>query len=1027
MNLRRAAQTAYRSDWTRSLLSFALLSTSGPQGPPLAIDNIFTVAIVERCATTTRPLATCSPLPPATLHILMALADEDRHGYAIIQEVAARTGGQLRLSAGTLYRSIQRMLEQGLIVETRERPAPEHDDERRRYYRLTAFGRQVAEAEMQRLTDLREDWPAGRPPAGEGVMALYRLLLHLYPTSFRHEYGGEMTAIFRDRWRGANAVVRALVWFAVVPEVLWNALVVHWDLARQDLRYAARAFRRSPGFAGTVIVIIALGIGANTAVFSVTDFMLIRPLPFAHPDRLVSVMESTPGYDSMELSPGNYRDWKRLNRVAEGMGTYTSWTANLVDGGTPERVTQAIVSADLFPVLGVTPMIGRAFSAEDDVDGAPGTMVLSYEFWQQRFGGDASVVGRQVSLNDRPFTVLGVMPPDFRFPSTDVQLWTTERFGEDDYEDRTNNFIIAVARLRPGVTVAQARADFVRVARQLEEQFPRENKDTSAHVTSLRGDLSRQAQFLLFALGGAAACVLLIVCANLANLLIARALGRRRELAVRAAMGAGRERLVRQLATESLVLAVAGGAIGVLVAMTAVPLLTQLVPISVPIAHPPSVDLRVMAFAAVLTIATGLVFGLIPVLRIGTGVDMAGLAEGARAGAGAKERVRSALVIAEVAASVVLLVSTGLLLRALMNVQAIDPGFRTDGVLTMRTDLPHPRYDATADRAAFYERVLTGVRALPGVRDAGYISGLPLVRGGGIWGVGIKGQVVVRGGDSASLRFITPGYLDAMGIPVVRGRDVESADTLDRQNVAVVSQSFVRQYFPGRDPLGQTFNFALADRTIVGVVGDVKVRGLERQSEPQVYLPYRQVRDGWLIGYFPTDLAVRASGNLSALLAPIRAIVRNVDPELPISDVQTIDQVIAHTMASRDTQLRVLTIFAVLALLLAGIGIHGLLSFTVSQRTQEIGVRMALGADRLTILTMVGRQGLALVLVGVVAGCALAYGAGRAMQSLLAGVAPNDAPTFAVAIVVSAVLAIAGSLLPAMRAARVDPVTAIRE
>ncbi len=857
-------------------------------------------------------------------------------------------------------------------------------------------------------------------------MTLYRLFLYLYPTSFRLEYGGEMTAIFRDRWRRANPFMRLMIWLAVVPEILGNALVVHWDVARQDLRYAARAFRRSPGFAATAVAIVALGIGANTAVFSVTDFMLIRPLPFADPDRLVTVMESTPGYDGMELSPGNYRDWKRMNRVARGMGTYTTWTANLVYGGTPERVTQAMVSSDLFPVLGVSPFIGHAFSAEDDANGAPGTAVLNYQFWQQRFGGDPSILGRHVSLNDQPFTVIGVMPPDFRFPATDVQLWVPQRFGEDDYQDRTDNYITAVARLRPGVTVTQARADFVRVARQLEAQFPRENKDTSATVTSLRGDLSHQSKFLLFALSGAAACVLLIVCANLANLLIARALGRRRELAVRAAMGAGRERLVRQLATESLVLALAGGALGVFVAAAAVPLLTQLVPGNLPIAHPPSVDLRVMGFAAALTVLTGVIFGLIPVLRVGAGVDTAGLAEGARAGGGARERVRSALVIAEVAASVVLLVSTGLLLRALINVQSIDPGFHTQGVLTLRTGLPHPRYDATADRAAFYERVLAQVQALPGVEAAGYISGLPMVRGGGIWGVSLTGQVVVRGDASASLRFITPGYFAAMGIPVLRGRDVESADSLDRQNVAVVSASFVKRYFPDRDPLGQTFNFGLADRTIVGVAGNVKVRGLERQSEPQVYLPYRQVQDGWLIGYFPTDLAVRTRGDLDALVAPIRSIVRRIDPELPISDVQTIDQIVAHTMASRDTQLRVLTMFAALAVLLAGIGIHGLLSFTVSQRTREIGVRMALGADRRAILAMVARQGVLLVLAGVVAGCALAYGAGRAMQSLLAGVAPNDAITFAVAIGVSAALALAGSLLPALRAARVDPVTAIR-
>lgn len=858
------------------------------------------------------------------------------------------------------------------------------------------------------------------------VTSVYRALLWLYPKSFRHEYRDEMIAVFSRRWQQAGAGSRAFLAISVIPEVLINAAAVHWDLTRQDLRYALRWLRAAPGFAATAIVIIALGLGANTAVFSIADFVLIRPLPFHEPNRLVKVLETTPGYSGMELSPGNYRDWKKMNAVASGMATYTTFSQNLTGGGVPERLEVGLVSADLFSVLGVSPLIGHGFSADDDLPEAAGTTVLSYACWQSHFGGDRSVVGRTISLDDKPYAVLGVMPADFRFPSNDTALWITQRFPEVMYQDRSNNLLDSVARLKPGVTLAQAQADFVRVAAILEAQFPRENERTSASVSWLRDDFSSQSRFLLLALGGAALCVLLIVCANLANLLIARAIGRRRELAVRAALGAGRERIVRQLVTESLVLAIAGGALGVLVAIAGVPLLTQLVPISLPIAHAPSVDLRVLVFAAALTVVTGCVFGAVPVLRLGRTVDIGGLREDGRSGGGAKERVRSILVVAEVALSVVLLVSAGLLVRAMWNVQRVDPGFRSSGVLTMRTALPHPRYDDNGVRHAFYERVLTDVRALPGVTSAAYIGGLPLVRLGGVWPVALKGEAAVRGSDTASVRFITPAYFKTLGIPLRLGRDVRNADTSESQHVVVVSESFARRYWPGEDPIGRTFTIALAERTVVGVVGDVHVRGLERQSEPQVYAPETQIPDGLATGYAPNDLAVRTDGDPAALAASVRAIISRADPQQPISDVQTIDQIVIGDTAPRSVQLRVLTGLAALAMLLAAIGIHGLLSFAVSQRTQEIGVRMALGADRRAILGMITRQAAVLVMIGVALGSVLAYAAGRAMESFLAGVSPADGWTFAVAIGAAIVFELSGSLAPAIRASQVDPVTAIR-
>jgi putative ABC transport system permease protein len=858
------------------------------------------------------------------------------------------------------------------------------------------------------------------------VVGCYRALLGLYPKSFRSEYRDEMIAVFAERWRQASLGSRVFLAMSTIPDVMLNAAVVHWDLTRQDLRYALRWLRAEPGFAATAIVIIALGIGANTAVFSIADFVLIRPLPFQDPDRLVKVLETTPGYSGMELSPGNYRDWKKMNTVASAMATYTTFSQNLTGSGMPERLEVGLVSADVFSVLGVAPIIGHEFSATDDVPGAPGTTVLTYAIWQARFGGDPAIIGRTISLDDKPYVVLGVMPAAFRFPSSETALWIPQRFPEVMYGDRANNLLDCVARLRPGVTLAQARADFVRVAAILEAQFPRDNERTSANVSWLRDDFSTQSRFLLLALGGAAVCVLLIVCANLANLLIARAIGRRRELAVRAALGAGRERIVRQLVTESLVLAMAGGALGVALAMAGVPLLAQLVPISLPIAHAPSVDLRVLMFAAALTIVTGCAFGVMPVLRLGRTVDVGGLRGDGRSGAGPRERVRSVLVVAEVALSVVLLVSAGLLVRALWNVQHVDPGFRSSGVLTMRTDLPHPRYDDHAVRLAFYDRVLTGVRALPGVTSAAYIGGLPLVRHGGVWPIALKGEAAVRGEDTASLRFVTPDYFKTLGIPLKLGRDVRVSDTVDRQKVAVVSESFARRCWPGEDPIGRTFTIASAERTVIGVAGDVHVRGLEHVSEPQVYVPQTQIPDLMISGYAPNDLAVRTDGDAAALAAPVRAIVNGIDPEQPISDVQTIDQIVLADSAPRGVQLRVLAGLAALAMLLAAIGIHGLLSFAVSQRTQEIGMRMALGADRRAILGMITRQAAVLVVTGVVLGSVLAYAAGRAMQSLLAGVSPADGWTFGVAIGAAILFELSGSLVSAIRASRVNPVTAIR-
>ncbi len=862
-------------------------------------------------------------------------------------------------------------------------------------------------------------------------MRVYDLLLRLYPASFRAEYGEEMRAIWARRRRDASGpLAAAVLWIATACEVLINAAAVHWDILRQDLRYTARTLARSPGFALTAMLVLALGVGANTAAFSVTDFVLIRPLPFPEPERLVRLWEKVPGYSQMELSPANYVDWKHMSKSFDAMGAYWESSVNLVGQGDPERLEGATVTADLLPLLGVQPAMGRLFTAAEDREGAPGTLLLSYQLWQAVFGGDAGVIGRRVNLDNEPFVVIGVMPRDFHFPSRDAELWMPTRFHEhdDDFRDRNNNYLNVVARLKPGVSLDRARAEMGVVAGLLETQYP-ENKQTTASVYLLRDDMPQQSRLLLLALSGAAICVLLIACANLANLLLARGLARQRELAVRAAMGAGRERLVRQLVTESLVLALAGGALGVLVAAAAVPLLARLVPASLPIAQSPSIDLRVLIFAGLVSGLTGIGFGVLPALRACRHSDFSALREGTRAGGGHKERLRSLLVVAEVTASVVLLVAAGLLVRALWRIEATDPGFRTGGVLTLRTALPLPKYNETARRAGFYTQVLSGVRALPGVSSAAYISFLPMVMRGGIWPVIVDGKSVETqrsGAHTASLRYVTPGFFATMGIPLHRGRDVGESDSMDAPFAAVVSESFVRRYWPDQDPLGRHFTMAFHDRMVVGVVGDIRVRGLERNSEPQVYLPYRQVPDGWLAFYPPKDLVIRSATGPGTLLPAVRRIIRGADAEQPVSDVRTMADIVEEQTASRSAQVRVLGAFAAIAFLLAGVGIHGLLSFAVSRRTQEIGVRIALGAQPGEIVKMIVRQGAVLAGAGIVPGVVLAYAAGRAMEGLLAGVQPGDALTFASAIGLCVLMTVLGSLVPALRAVRIDPITAIR-
>jgi predicted permease len=862
-------------------------------------------------------------------------------------------------------------------------------------------------------------------------MRFYPALLRLYPAPFRAEYREELCHAFTERASELSGPLAPLrIFLAALADVIPNAIAAHWDVLRQDLGYAARSLWRTPGFALTAVLVVALGVGANTAVFSLADFVFVRPLPYADADRLVKLWEGVEGNGTNEVSPANYRDWKAMTSAFSGMGAYWRHAENLVGTAEPRRLETVRATPELLPLLGVAPLIGRVFTAEDARTGP--SILLSYALWRSQFGGNPNVIGTSVRLDGTPYTVIGVMPESFQFPSRSVEAWTPLALREDDYAERNDTYLEVVARLRPGVSAEQARQELAVVSARLEQQYPKENKDVGAVVLGLRDELSERSRLLVLALCGATLCILLLACANLASLFLARGAHLARELAVRTALGAGRERLVRQLVTESVGIAFVGGIVGVAAAAAGEPLLARLVPSSLPIADHPSLDLRVLALAAAFVLLTGLAFGLAPALRAGRSSALDALRNGTRSGGGRTQRLRAALVIVEVAASVVLLVTSGLLIRAVWRIQTTDPGFVADNVLTLQTALPLPKYDSTARRAQYYDHVLQEVRALPGVRDAAFATGLPMAMRGGIWPVSLKGEeVVINRSNSVSLRYVTPHFFATLGIPVRRGRDVAETDTLKQPLVAVVSESFVKRTWPDQDPLSKHFNLAGHERMVVGVVGDVRVRGLERQSEPQVYLPYQQVPDGDIIGYIPKDLVVRtvaspSSDNAGSLLPQIREIIKSADPEQPISNVRTMSDVVAEETASRVTQLRLLGALSAIALLIAGLGIHGLLTFAVSKRSQELGVRRALGAQGREIVGLVLREGLALALIGITIGVAVAYVAARGMGALLFGIRPEDPLTIAVAATLCLATAIAGCLRPAMSAARVDPLSALR-
>jgi putative ABC transport system permease protein len=767
----------------------------------------------------------------------------------------------------------------------------------------------------------------------------------------------------------------------------------------------------------------------TTTVFTLADQVLLRSLPFHDANRLVKLWEKVREYSRTELSPANYRDWKSRSRSFETFAAYSFDTRNLVrEGSEPLRVRGVIVTGEFFSTLGIEPLVGRVLDEGDHRDSAALTAVLSYPLWQNVFGGKP-VLGTTMRLDGIQYEIVGVMPRGFHFPTRETELWAPARFRPDDFEDRNNNYLYGIARLAPGVGLDEARAELTLLTARLGEEYPKTNRDSSATVIPLQDDVPRDARLMLWGLAGASVCVLLIACTNLGSLLLARGMERQKELTIRAAMGAGRERLVRQLLTENLALAGVGGVLGFLTATAVVPRLVQLVPASVPVGEPSAVDSRVVLFAILVTVLTGIGFGILPALRGRRGGELSGLREGARAGIGGRrQRLRSLLVVIQVTATVVLLTTSGLLMRALVRVASQDPGFRTEDVLAVNTPLDWNGYKETARRSDFYARILNEVRGLPGVGSAAFTSFLPMEMTGGIWPVKIPGREEVdrEGSWTASLRFVTPEFFATMGIPLRAGRDFDQRDTGKTRYVAVVSESFRERFWPGQDPLGKRFEFGLAEREIVGIVGDIRVRGLERSSEPQVYLPHQQVPDDSLLGYAPRELVVRTTAPGEPLIAELRQIIRRADRDLPVGKIRTLAEVVGEQTMPRRIQVGMLGTFTALSLTLSGIGLYGLLAFTVWQRRGEIGLRLALGAPVSGMVGMVIGEAAALTAAGAAAGVGLGYAAARALDALLFGVHPGDMLTYLTAGGIVAVLALLASALPAFRAARVDPTEALR-
>jgi putative ABC transport system permease protein len=805
----------------------------------------------------------------------------------------------------------------------------------------------------------------------------------------------------------------------------------------KDLRFAIRSLLQHPGFTVIAVITLALGIGANTAMFSVINAVLLRPLPYHEPQRLVTIWEQSPerGLYQMPVSFANLRDWVDQNHTFDQISAYTFTNLNLIGAGEPARLGGVRVSHNLFSLIGAAPQLGRTFLPEEDREGAVNVVILGHALWKNRFGSDSGIVGRSLTLNNQSYTVVGVMSSGFQFPvgfgymgkvlNDPIDLYVPLAATSD--ESRRGNYsFFALGRLRPGVSIDQARAEMTTIESRLEQQYPDSNTGIGISLIPTQEQTVKEIRPALLVLLGAVAFLLLIACANIANLLLARAASRQKEMAIRSALGASRLRILRQLLTESLLLSVVGGIVGLLLAVWSTKAVMALAPDNIPRLNEVGFDTRIFSFALVVSLVTGIVFGLVPALHA-TKPDLnEGLKEGQRGSMESTfgKRTRRALVVAEVALSLMLLIGAGLLIKSFLRLQRENLGFNPENLLAVSLELPDSTYPEDRQQAAFFQEALVRLGTVPGVKSVGTTTGLPLTLSLSGSDFRIEGRPEPEAGKEMIIekRSVSPGYFGTLGIPLLKGRDFSDRDNSDAPAAAIINAELARVYFPNEDPINKRISFD--DRqswiSIVGIVGDVKQQGLDSNAKPEVYFPYLQAPAPSM------SVVVRTLSDPLSAVAAVKSQIQTIDKDLPIDDAETMQQLLAESTSGRRFNTLLLTLFATVAVMLAVVGIYGVMSYSVTQRTHEIGIRMAVGAQPRDVFRIVIGQGMLLALIGVALGLVGAFALTRLMTTMLFGVEPTDPFTFISLAVLLIGVGLAACYLPGRRATKVDPLVALR-